>query len=67
VADRVVRAARTKRIEAWVALHPPLVWTPSPEIESLLEELDGLVDEFGVKCAELRKRVAIERAAAQAT
>jgi hypothetical protein len=67
VSDPDVRAARMKRIEDWVALHPPLVWTPSPELEALLHELDGLVDEFGVKCAELRELVAKERAAAQAT
>lgn len=67
VADPDVRAARTKRIEAWVALHPPLAWAPSPEVEALVQELDGFVEEFGVKCAQLRERVAIERAAAQAT
>lgn len=65
VADPDLRTARIKRIEEWVALHPPLVWVPSPELEALVQELDGLVEEFGVKCAELRERVARERAAAQ--
>lgn len=67
VADPDLRAARIKRIEEWIALHPPLIWVPTPEIEALVQELDGLVEEFGVNCAELREHVARERTAAQPT
>jgi hypothetical protein len=64
VVDPGVRAARAKRIEEWIALHPPLIWTPSPEIEAILHELDELVEQFGAKCAELRSRVASEKSIA---
>ncbi len=67
VTDPDVRAARTMRIEDWVALHPPLVWKPSSELDALVHELDALVEDFGIKCTALRERVAKERAAATPT
>ena len=61
VSDPEIRAARSRRIEEWMALHPAVPWTPSPEVDALVRELEATVDAFGVKCAELRKVVTHER------
>jgi hypothetical protein len=65
VADESLRDVRVRRIESWMALHPPLVWTPSPDVEALVADLDAMADDFGTKCAQLRLLVAEERNAAQ--
>lgn len=62
VADEAVRARRVQRIEEWIALHPPPIYVPSPGVAALQTELDRMTDEFGLKCAELRKLVAEDRA-----
>ncbi len=66
VPDSQVRAERIDRIKQWIALHPPLKWTPSPAVEEIVRELDAIVEQFGTKCAELRTLIAAERAAASA-
>lgn len=64
VTDPGVRAERILRIEQWIAMHPPRPWAPSPEVEALVKDLNMLVDDFGVKCAELRTLVKAERQSA---
>ncbi len=66
IADPDLRAQRQACIEHWMTMHPPSPWTPSPEVEALVEQLDALVDDFGVRCAELRTRVRVERQSAEA-
>lgn len=65
VADPNVRTLRAQRIEEWMALHPPKAWTPSTEVAALVADLNSLVDEFGLKCGELRTLVNEERKASE--
>jgi hypothetical protein len=65
VGDANVRAFRAQRIEEWMALHPPSVWTPSTEVAAVVAELSSLVDDFGLKCVELRTLVNKERKASE--
>jgi 5-methylcytosine-specific restriction endonuclease McrA len=50
-------AEREARIRAWFRLHPRVPVADSAEIARVRAELDGLIDQFGGKCAQLKQLV----------
>jgi 5-methylcytosine-specific restriction endonuclease McrA len=50
-------AEREGRIRAWLNQHPRRSTEDSPEIAHVREELEGLIEQFAVKCAELKRLV----------
>ncbi len=64
VTDADAARERAERISAWIEEHPAPLTSRSPDVERVLTELDGLVDEFGRKCDELRHAAAAGRAPA---
>jgi 5-methylcytosine-specific restriction endonuclease McrA len=61
--DDALFAKREGRIRAWLDQHPRKSAEDSPEIAHVREELEGLIEQFAVKCAEL-KRLVSQRASA---
>lgn len=57
VPDELVRAERIARIEQWAELNPARPASSSPEVRAKEAELRAMVEDFGVKCAELREAV----------
>ena len=55
--DLALRSARQARIEAWFDSHAPRTRAAVPQVEDLSAELERLIEQFGVKCAELRQLV----------
>jgi hypothetical protein len=53
--DLALRSARQARIEAWFDSHASRTRAAVPEVEELSADLERLVEQFGVKCAELRQ------------
>jgi hypothetical protein len=49
--------AREGRIRGWLEQHPRESAEDSPEIAHAREELEGLIEQFAVKCAELKRLV----------
>jgi hypothetical protein len=62
-----VLVEREARIEGWLARNPLAPSPTSPEIELRRTELEQLIDQFGVKCAELKKLVGAARASTDAS
>lgn len=50
-------ADREARILAWFELHPRLPASASLEVARLRGEIEGLIDQFGAKCGELKSVV----------
>jgi hypothetical protein len=65
--DPHVLVDREARIEGWFASNPLTPVPTSPEIERLRKELEQLIDQFGAKCAELKKLVSAARASDDAS
>jgi len=55
--DPALLSIRQARIETWFERHPGKVAATSPQIEQLRAELEQVIDQFAVKCAELRNAV----------
>jgi 5-methylcytosine-specific restriction endonuclease McrA len=55
--DDAIFAEREGRIRAWLDQHPPKPAEDSPEITHIREEIEGLIEQFAVKCAELKRLV----------
>jgi hypothetical protein len=55
--DDALFAEREGRIRAWLDQHPRKSAEDSPEIAHVREEIEGLIEQFAVKCAELKRLV----------
>lgn len=55
--DRAVLAERERCILAWFELHPPPRTGDSAEILDVRKELESVIQQFAVKCDELKKLV----------
>jgi hypothetical protein len=55
--DDALFAEQEGRIRAWLDQHPRRSTEDSPEIAHVREELEGLIEQFAVKCAELKRLV----------
>jgi 5-methylcytosine-specific restriction endonuclease McrA len=55
--DDILFAEREGRIRAWLDQHPRKSAEDSPEIAHVREEFEGLIQQFAVKCAELKRLV----------
>lgn len=55
--DDALFAEREERIRAWLDQHPRKSAEDSPEIANVREEIEGLIEQFAVKCAELKRLV----------
>jgi 5-methylcytosine-specific restriction endonuclease McrA len=55
--DDALFAEREGRIRAWLDQHPRKSAEDSPEIAHVREEIEGLIQQFAVKCAELKRLV----------
>lgn len=55
--DDALFAERERRICAWLDQHPRKPAEDSPEVVHARDELEGLIEQFAVKCAELKRLV----------
>ncbi len=55
--DDAIFAEREGRIRAWLDQHPRKSAEDSPEIAHVREEIEVLIEQFALKCAELKKLV----------
>lgn len=55
--DDTLFAEREGRIRVWLDQHPRKSAPDSPEIARIREELEGLIEQFAIKCAELKRLV----------
>jgi HNH endonuclease len=53
--DDAIFAEREGRIRAWLDQHLRKSPEDSPEIAHVREEIEGLIEQFAIKCAELRR------------
>jgi hypothetical protein len=53
--DDAIFAEREGRIHIWLGQHPRKSATDSPEITRVRDEIEGLIEQFAVKCAELKR------------